>query len=409
MRVLLAPDSFGGSLTAAEAATAIAEGWRRSVPDDTTVLLPLADGGTGFVEVLHTARGGTRHDVEVTGPLGERTTATWLELDGPGDRDQRSTPIGERSSTTSTAYVESASACGLHLVGGRTPATAATATSRGVGELVAAAAAAGPRSIVVGLGGSACTDGGAGMLAALGAVPRDADGAALADGGGPLAAVARLDGLDDVLARLAGVELVVAADVDHVLTGPEGAAAVFGPQKGADEETVAALDTALTTWGAVLGEACGQPDLASRPGAGAAGGLGAAIAAPGARRVPGGELVRDIAGLDEAIGRAHLVVTGEGALDGQSLHGKLVSVVAARAREHGVPCIALAGQVHLGGNQALEAGLEGTYSVAADAGSVEAALAEPAARLADLAAGVAQHWGARPPGDGASGAARRQG
>jgi glycerate 2-kinase len=390
MRVLLAPDSFGGSLTAAEAATAIAEGWRRSVPDDTTVLLPLADGGTGFVEVLHTARGGTRHDVEVTGPLGERTIATWLELDG-------------------AAYVESASACGLHLVGERTPATAAAATSRGVGELVAAAAAAGPRSIVVGLGGSACTDGGAGMLAALGAVPRDADGAALADGGGPLAAVARLDGLDDVLARLAGVELVVAADVDHVLTGPEGAAAVFGPQKGADEETVAALDAALTTWGAVLGEACGQPDLASRPGAGAAGGLGAALAALGARRVPGGELVRDIAGLDEAIGRAHLVVTGEGALDGQSLHGKLVSVVAARAREHGVPCIALAGQVHLGGNQALEAGLEGTYSVAADAGSVEAALAEPAARLADLAAGVAQHWGARPPGDGAPGAARRQG
>jgi glycerate kinase len=379
MRVLLAPDSFGGSLTAAEAAAAMAQGWARSVPGDTTVLLPLADGGTGFVEVLHTARGGARHELDVTGPLGEPTPAAWLELDG-------------------AAYVESASACGLHLVPERTPATAGAATSRGVGELVAAAAARGPASVVVGLGGSACTDGGAGMLAALGAVPRDGDGTALPDGGAALAAVARLDGLDGVRSRLAGVELVVAADVDHVLTGPQGAAAVFGPQKGADEETVAALDAALARWGAVLGEACGDPDLADRPGAGAAGGLGAALAALGARRVAGGELVREVAGLDAALARADLVVTGEGRLDGQSLHGKLVSVVAARARERGVPCIALAGQVDLTAGEALEAGLEGAYSVAADAGSVEAALAEPAARLTDLAAGIARHWGARPPG-----------
>ena len=379
MRVLLAPDSFGGSLTAAEAATAMAEGWARSEPKDTAVLLPLADGGTGFVEVLHTARGGTRHEVEVTGPLGTPTSATWLELDG-------------------TAYLESASACGLHLVAERTPDTAASATSRGVGELMAAAAGHGPRasgwrSIVVGLGGSACTDGGAGMLAALGAVARDADGDALPDGGGALARAARLDGLADVRARFEGVDLVVAADVDHVLTGPEGAAAVFGPQKGADEETVAVLDAALTTWAAVLGDG-----LADRPGAGAAGGLGVALAALGARRVAGGELVREVAGLDEALARADLVVTGEGRLDAQSLHGKLVSVVAARAREQGVPCIALAGQVDMSTGEALEAGLEGVYSVAADAGSVEAALAEPAARLADLAEGVAQRWGARPPG-----------
>ncbi|MEJ2861891.1 glycerate kinase family protein [Actinomycetospora flava] len=382
MRVLLAPDSFGGSLTAAEAATAMAEGWARAHPADTTVLLPLADGGTGFVEVLHTARGGTRHDVEVTGPLGEPTTATWLELDG-------------------TAYVESASACGLHLVPERTPATAAAATSRGVGELVAGALAREPARIVVGLGGSACTDGGAGMLAALGAEPLDDRGHPVPDGGAGLASVTRLVGLPGVRERLAGVELVVAADVDHVLTGPEGAAAVFGPQKGADEDTVAALDAALATWGGVLGEECGLPGLATQPGAGAAGGLGAALAALGATRVPGGELVRDVAGLDAAMERADLVVTGEGALDEQSLHGKLVSVVAARAREHGVPCIALAGQVHIGGNQALEAGLEGAYSVAADAGSVESALADPAARLADLAEGVARRWGNRPPGDGA--------
>jgi glycerate kinase len=374
MRVLLAPDSFGGSLTAAEAATAMAEGWARSDPKDTAVLLPLADGGTGFVEVLHTARGGTRHEVEVTGPLGAPTSATWLELDG-------------------TAYLESASACGLHLVDERTPRTAASATSRGVGELMTAAAGHGPSAIVVGLGGSACTDGGAGMLAALGAEARDAGGDALPDGGGALARAARLDGLADVRARFEGVDLVVAADVDHVLTGPEGAAAVFGPQKGADEETVAVLDAALTTWAAVLGDG-----LADLPGAGAAGGLGVALAALGARRVAGGELVREVAGLDEALARADLVVTGEGRLDAQSLHGKLVSVVAARAREQGVPCIALAGQVDMSTGEALEAGLEGVYSVAADAGSVEAALAEPAARLADLAEGVAKRWGARPPG-----------
>lgn len=391
MRVLLAPDSFGGSLTAAEAATAMAQGWARTHPADATVLLPLADGGTGFVEVLHTARGGTRHDVEVTGPLGEPTTATWLELDEPVDDAGRG-PTGR------TAYVESASACGLHLVPERTPQTAAAATSRGVGELVAAALATGPARIVVGLGGSACTDGGAGMLAALGAVSRDDRGHPLPDGGAALAAATRLVGLPEVRRRLAGVELVVAADVDHVLTGPEGAAAVFGPQKGADEDTVAALDAALAVWGAVLGEECGLPGLAEQPGAGAAGGLGAALAALGATRVPGGELVRDVVGLDAAMDRADLVVTGEGRLDGQSLHGKLVSVVAARAREHEVPCIALAGQVDMSTGEALEAGLDGAYSVAADVGSVEAALAEPAARLADLAEGVARRWGNRPPG-----------
>jgi glycerate kinase len=378
MRVLFAPDSFGGSLTAAEAAVAMAQGWTRAVPGDTTVLLPLADGGTGFVEVLHTARGGTRHDVEVTGPLGAPTVATWLELDD-------------------TAYVESASACGLHLVPERTPATATAATSRGVGELVAAAAERGPSAIVVGLGGSACTDGGAGMLAALGAPARDADGAELPDGGGPLAHVARVDDLAAVHARLGDLELVVAADVDHVLCGPKGAAAVFGPQKGADADTVAALDAALAAWGAVLAAASGRPDLVEQTGTGAAGGLGAALAALGARRVGGGELVREVAGLDEALAAADLVVTGEGRLDDQSLRGKLVSVVATRARERGVPCIALAGQVDLSVGEALEAGLEGAYSVSADAGSVEAALAEPAARLTDLAQGVARRWGARPP------------
>ena len=296
-----------------------------------------------------------------------------------------------------TAYIESAAACGLHLVEERTPRTAASATSRGVGELVAAAAAQGPSAIVVGLGGSACTDGGAGMLAALGAVAHDADGNALSDGGASLAWAARLVGLADVRSRLEGVDLVVAADVDHVLTGPEGAAAVFGPQKGADEDTVAALDAGLATWGAVLGEATGRADLADQPGAGAAGGLGVALAALGARRVAGGELVREVAGLDDALARADLVVTGEGRLDGQSLHGKLVSVVAARAREHGVPCIAMAGQVDMSTGEALEAGLRASTRWRRTWGPSRPPWPSRH-RLADLAEGVARRWGARPPG-----------
>lgn len=377
MRVLIAPDSFGGTLTAAQAADAIAAGWARTWPRDQLVRLPLADGGTGFVEVLHAARGGTTHEVGVTGPDGAPVTAVWLEQDD-------------------TAYVESATACGLHLVGERTPAGAASATSRGVGELVADALAHGVARVVVGLGGSASTDGGAGMLAALGATPRSGDGAALPDGGGALARVATLDGFDAARAAVAGVELVVAADVDNPLLGETGAAHVYGPQKGADPATVDALDAALGTWAAVLDRAAGRPGLAEEPGAGAAGGLGAALAALGARRESGGALVREVAGFDAALAEAHLVVTGEGRFDGQSLRGKLVTVVSRQALAREVPCIVVAGQSDVSVGEALEVGVHGVYTVAANVGSVEAAFADPSASLADLAAGVAEHWGARP-------------
>ncbi len=306
----------------------------------------------------------------MTGPFGTAVEATWLQV---GD----------------TAYVESAAACGLHLVprAQRIPEVAVAVTTRGVGELVAAAVAAGAREIVIGLGGSATTDGGAGMLAALGARPVDAAGADLAAGGAALAAVERLDGRPD----LAGIRLVAAADVDNPLLGTHGAAAVFGPQKGADDAAVATLDAALERFAGVLASAFGT-DVRDEPGAGAAGGLGAALLALGAERVSGAGLVRELVGLDAALDRAGLAVTGEGSFDWQSLRGKLVTTVARGAADRGVPCIVLAGQVSVGRREAAAVGVEAAYGVAEDAGGVEASMADPAGTLAALAERVARRW-----------------
>jgi glycerate kinase len=369
VRVVIAPDSFGGTLSATEAAAAIAAGWSRVAPRDELRERPLADGGTGFVEVLHAALGGTLHDAEVTGPLGDPVPAHWLEVGGIG-------------------YVESDQACGLHLVPAPDPGTARRATSRGVGELVAAAAARCYR-VVVGLGGSACTDGGAGALAALGAGPLDAAGAALPDGGATLAGCAGLAGRPDP-----GAELVLAADVDNPLLGRHGAAAVFGPQKGADAAAVAELDAALTHWAGVLAAATGRdPDrLAAEPGGGAAGGLGAALLACGGDRVSGAGLVRELTGLDSALNGSDLVLTGEGSFDWQSLRGKLITAVARGAADRGLPCVVLAGQVSVGRREAASVGVEEAHSVAEHAGGLAASLADPAGALAALAAEVAGQW-----------------
>lgn len=372
MRVVVAPDSFGGTLTATAAAEAIAAGWRGVAPTDELTLLPLADGGTGFVSVLHAARGGTWHELVVTGPLGEPTPARWLELDGTG-------------------YVESADACGLHLVAGRTPDTARRASTRGVGELIADARDAGMGGVVVGLGGSASTDGGAGMLAALGAPAVDAAGEPLPDGAPDGAA--RLGG-EPVLG---GMALVAAADVDNPLLGPHGAAAVFGPQKGADDEAVADLDAVLARFADLYPGDLYPGDrypggVRDEPGAGAAGGLGAALLALGARRVSGAGLVRELVGLDAALDRADLAISGEGSFDWQSLRGKLVTTVARGAADRGIPCLVLAGQVSVGRREAAAAGVEAAFSVAEDAGGAAASLADPAGTLAALAARVARRW-----------------
>jgi glycerate kinase len=378
VRVLIAPDGFGGTLTAGQAATAIAAGWRRGAPADQTRPLPLSDGGPGFVDVLHAALGGTLHAARVTGPLGEPAGARWLAHQG-------------------SAYLESAQACGLALVPApqRRPGEA---TTRGVGELLRAAVAAGASRVVLGLGGTASTDGGAGLLAALGAVPLDAGGRPLPDGGLALAGCARLSAVP--AAALAavpggpGVRLVAATDVDCPLLGEHGAAAVFGPQKGADPPTVQRLDAALARWAGVLSAATGT-DVRDRPGAGAAGGLGAALLALGAVRESGAGLVRGAVGLDAAVSQADLVVTGEGRFDWQSLRGKVVTAVAAAAAERGVPCVLLAGQVTVGRREAAAAGVDAAYAVAASPAALAGAFADPAGTLAALAERVASQWGGR--------------
>ncbi|QUQ67791.1 glycerate kinase family protein [Kutzneria sp. CA-103260] len=362
MRVLVAPDCFGGTLTALEAAEAIAAGWRRTAPADELLLRPLADGGPGFVEVLHGALGGEVHEARVTGPLGHPVTARWLAHDG-------------------TAYIESAQACGLHLTDRRDPETS---TTYGVGELIAAAREAGLTKAVVGLGGSGTTDGGAGMIRALGGHVTDDTGNPIGSGGTDLARA------EVVELPAVGITLVAASDVENPLLGRHGAARTFGPQKGADPAAVERLEAGLTTWAEVLRTA-GQ-DVRDSPGAGAAGGLGAGLLALGAEFTSGSALVRTLTRLDEALDQARLAITGEGSFDWQSLRGKLITAVAAGAADRGIACLVLAGQVSVGRREAGAVGVEQSYAVAEHAGSVAAAMADPAGALAALAADVAGQW-----------------
>ncbi len=364
VRILIAPDKFAGTLSALEAAQAVADGWHRTDPSATTDLLPLSDGGPGFVEVLHTALGGKVHRTEVTGPLGAPVTAEYL-LDGD------------------TAYVESAQACGLHLVPAvdRDPGRT---TTHGVGELVAHAVRSGARTVVVGLGGSSTNDAGAGLLAALGATPADR----LSHGGGTLADPGDVD-LDAARRALAGVRVVAATDVDNPLLGIHGASAVFGPQKGADPDQVQRLDAALTAFADRVDPAGTVRDT---PGAGAAGGLGFALLLLGGTVESGISRVLDSVRLAERLSGADLVITGEGSFDSQSLRGKLPHGVAQAANKHGVPCVVTAGAVKVGRAEAAAAGITETYSLVESSGSVEAAMTRSADELRALAADIARRW-----------------
>jgi glycerate 2-kinase len=376
VRVLVAPDGFGGTLSAREAAEAVAAGWRVAAPGDRLELAPMSDGGPGLVEVLAASLPHAQvRTAEVEDALARPVQAAWL-LDP--DPDPGTGPV---------AYVESAQACGLHLLTEQ-ELDPLRATTYGVGQLMAAALDAGARRIVVGLGGSATNDGGAGMLAALGLGRLDAAGQPLAPGGAALRDLDRLTGRPDP--RLAAVDLVAATDVDAPLVGLLGASAVFGPQKGASREDVALLDGALTRWADVL-----EPFLGVRvrdlPGAGAAGGLGAALLALGARREPGLALVRELVRLPERVPTADLVVTGEGRYDATSLRGKVVSGVAALAAHAAVPCLVLAGQVRVGRRESAAAGVTEEHAVA-DLVGVEQAMSKPAESLAALATRVARQW-----------------
>lgn len=340
--VLVAPDCFGDSLTAVEAADAIAAGWTLARPGDELVLAPQSDGGPGFVRVL-SARLGEVERSRVSGPLDAQVQAEWLF-----DADSH------------TAYIECAQACGLALLDGPpTIRTAVAAHSRGVGQLIDAALRFGATRIVVGLGGSGCTDGGRGMVSALG-------------------------GLSAARHRLADVMLIAATDVDHPMLGPNGAARVFGPQKGADPDTVELLERRLTEWATELDDQA-EHSVSSRPGAGAAGGLGAALLALGGRRESGAAVVAQHTGLTDDVARADLLITGEGRFDDQSLHGKVVSSLTATARGTGIPVVVLAGQVTLDPATLSRAGITAARSLADHAGSVRLAIADAANQLTGLA------------------------
>ncbi|MBQ1011299.1 glycerate kinase [Micromonospora sp. M51] len=377
MRVLLCPDKFAGTLSAPEVAAAVADGWRTVTDGDDLLIRPLADGGPGFVEVLAEAHGGRRVPVSTVDPLG-RPAAGEILLTADG----------------ATAYLESAQACGLHLLSAaeRDPKTT---TSYGLGLLVAAAVESGARTVVIGLGGSGTNDAGAGMLAALGVTPLDPGGAALPYGGAALAAVDALDGAP----RLRGVRLVAATDVDNPLLGLHGASNVFGPQKGADRGDVLLLDAALERFAAVLErDLAGCPTgLGTLPGGGAAGGIGAALLALGGTCESGIGLVTRATRLDAALDTVDLVVTGEGSFDHQSLRGKVVAGVAGAARDRGVPCVVVAGQVSTGRREAASAGVTDAYSLVEhfggeEGGGLDAALSRPADGLRELGARLARQW-----------------
>jgi len=362
----VAPQEFKGSLTATGVAAAIGEGARRATAAVSIDSIPLSDGGPGFLDALVDAIGGERRRVRVRDPLGRSVDAEFAIIDG-GDR----------------AVVESAEAAGLkRLTAGELDAL--HAGTAGVGDLIRAALDAGVRRLLIGVGGSATNDGGAGMAQALGARLLDSDGNEVAAGGRDLARVASIDsrGLDP---RLRDLEVVVASDVRNLLLGSGGASAVFGPQKGADAAAVAELDAALAHFATVVRRDLGV-DVAIIPGAGAAGGLAAGlIAFLGAEIRSGLTMVADAVHLDARIAAADLVLTGEGRLDGQTGYGKTVAGIASRAAEAGVPVVALCGGLAPGWRALLDHGLTAAISVIPAPMSLEEAQREAFANVATVA------------------------
>jgi glycerate kinase len=357
---VIAPDSFKGSLSAVAVADAIARGVLAVFRDAEIAKVPIADGGEGTVEALVAATGGRFEERTVRGPLGEPVRARWGIL-GSGE----------------AAVVEMAAASGLPLVLPARRDPRAT-TTYGTGELLLAALDAGLRRIVLGIGGSATNDGGAGLARALGVRFLDASGAELPEGGAALARLARVDlgGLDP---RVGGAEIVVACDVDNPLTGPRGASAVYGPQKGATPEMVAELDAALGRYAEVARDATGR-DVASTPGAGAAGGLGAGLLffTP-ARLRPGVEIVLEAVRFDELVRGADLVVTGEGRTDFQTAMGKAPVGVAAAAKRHGVPVVCLSGGLGPGADDVLAQGIDAVVPVVSGPMALDEAMRNAAA------------------------------
>ena len=369
--ILVCPNAFKGSLTASEAAKAIAAGIQRTVPvesHDAIVRLPLADGGDGTLETLVEATGGAIHRRRVSGPLGGPVEACWGRLGG---------------NQQDVAVIEMASASGLRLLR-EDEYDPMLATTAGTGELMRAAIEAGCRSLLVGIGGSATNDGGMGMAAALGARFLDSDGNVLASGGGALARLAHIDLTDMHIPP--DLVVHVACDVDNPLCGREGASAVYGPQKGATTAMVLELDRALAHYAGIIEEQLGI-HVRDIPGAGAAGGLGAGLMAfCGAHLASGIEMVLDATDFDRHLRGCRLVVTGEGRMDGQTARGKVIAGVARRARQAGIPVIALAGSIAEGAETLLRLqGLTAALSILDGPMTVEQAMRDAARLLSDAA------------------------
>jgi glycerate 2-kinase len=344
MQVVIAPDKFAGTVTATEAAAGIAAGWVTRRPGDRLLQMPMSDGGPGFLAVLEAALPGSQtRAVRATDPLGRPILASVL-VHGM------------------TAYVESAQAVGLHLLDDAERDPERT-TSAGLAALLGEALASGAKRIVVGLGGSATNDGGRGFIAGLAA--------------------------GNLSAALRERSLVIATDVSNPLLGPNGATAVFAPQKGASREAVARLEGRMQEW---VAECPGLAPVAKTPGAGAAGGLGAALLWLGGRCDPGAALVAQVIGLEAAMEGSDLVVTGEGAYDITSLKGKVVATVASMAAEAALPCVVVAGQVGVGQREAAAHGVDETLALAELAGSTEAAMRQPKQWLTAAGARLAGRW-----------------
>ena len=372
-KIVIAPDSFKESLSAMDVAKAIEAGFREIYPQASYVCVPMADGGEGTVEAMVAATGGRIITTPVTAPLGNHVDG-FFGLLGDGE----------------TAVVEMAAASGLHLVPNAQRDPRIT-TSFGTGELILAALEQGVKAIIIGIGGSATNDGGAGMMQALGARFFDGEGRELKPGGAALAGLERLD-LSALDPRLAQVSVIVACDVDNPLCGEKGASAVFGPQKGATPEMVPALDAALRRFGERLEAATGKA-IISAPGAGAAGGMGAALLGMlNAQLRPGIEIVIESLGLAQAVRDADLVITGEGRLDSQSIHGKTPIGVARVAKQFQRPVVAIAGSLTPDYHIVHEHGIDAAFSVIDRIVTLQEALDDAERNLRVTARNVAALW-----------------
>ena len=366
MKIVIAPQGFKGNLSALQVARAIVSGIKRVLPDAVTTIKPMADGGEGTVPALVDATGGKIMTKEVTDPLGGRVTAHWGLL-----------------SDKVTGVIEMAAASGLPLVPPEKRNPLVT-TTYGTGELILAALESGCRKLIIGIGGSATNDGGAGMAQALGAKLVDAKGTALPFGGAALANLERIN-VTTLDARLADCEVLIASDVTNPLCGAQGASAVYGPQKGATPQMVAQLDAALAHYADVIQRDLGV-EVKNVPGAGAAGGLGAGlIAFLKAKVIPGIDVVIQASGLVESLKDADLVFTAEGKIDSQTAYGKVPTGVAKKAKEFGLPVIAIAGEVADDYRVVYQHGIDAVLSIAPGPISLSQSMAEAERLVTDTA------------------------